>query len=176
MVILIGGSSHVGKTLLAQKLLEKYHWPYLSLDHLKMGFIRSGRTELTVQDDYEMRYFLWPFVAEMIRTVIEGKQNLIVTKLSKNGNRNQALCVICSVLINLAEHFEKLFLFCLCAVFDYIKYLGSSVIYEEFLRQEVAVLNNVSLNCVLKFRIKRTEAVCKTVCVIADNSVFRLCS
>ncbi|MDD5808771.1 MAG: adenylate kinase [Oscillospiraceae bacterium] len=78
MVILIGGSSHVGKTLLAQKLLEKYHWPYLSLDHLKMGFIRSGKTELTVQDDYEMRYFLWPFVAEMIRTVIEGKQNLIV--------------------------------------------------------------------------------------------------
>ena len=78
MILLIGGSSHVGKTLLAQKLLEKYQYPYLSLDHLKMGFIRSGRTELTVQDDYEMRYFLWPFVAEMIKTAIEKKQNLII--------------------------------------------------------------------------------------------------
>lgn len=78
MVILIGGSSHVGKTLLAQKLLEKYKYPYLSLDHLKMGFIRSGKTELTVEDDYEMRYFLWPFAAEMIKTAIENGQNLIV--------------------------------------------------------------------------------------------------
>lgn len=78
MVILIGGSSHVGKTLLAQKLLEKYKYPYLSLDHLKMGFIRTGKTELTVNDDYEMRYFLWPFAAEMIKTAIENKQNLIV--------------------------------------------------------------------------------------------------
>ena len=78
MVILIGGSSHVGKTLLAQKLMEKYRWPYLSLDHLKMGMIRSGLTELTVEDDYEMRYFLFPIAAEIIKTVIENKQNLIV--------------------------------------------------------------------------------------------------
>ncbi len=78
MIILIGGSSHVGKTLLAQKLLEKYKYPYVSLDHLKMGFIRTGKTELTVEDDYEMRYFLWPFVAEMIKTAVENKQNMIV--------------------------------------------------------------------------------------------------
>ena len=36
MVILIGGASCVGKTLMAQKLMEKYSIPYLSLDHLKM--------------------------------------------------------------------------------------------------------------------------------------------
>lgn len=78
MVILIGGSSHVGKTLLAQKLLERYHFPYVSLDHLKMGFIRSGMTELTVEDDYEMRYFMWPFVVGMIKTAVENKQNLIL--------------------------------------------------------------------------------------------------
>ena len=48
MVILIGGASHTGKTLLAQRLLEKYHAPYLSIDHLKMGLIRSGNTDLTV--------------------------------------------------------------------------------------------------------------------------------
>ena len=78
MIILIGGSSHVGKTLIAQKLLERTHFPYVSLDHLKMGFIRSGRTELTVEDDDKMRYFLWPFAAEMIKTTIENDQNMIV--------------------------------------------------------------------------------------------------
>ena len=78
MIVLIGGSSHVGKTLLAQKFLERFHYPYLSLDHLKMGMIRSGMTNLTVYDDVEMRYFLWPIVAEMIKTAIENKQNLIV--------------------------------------------------------------------------------------------------
>lgn len=78
MVILIGGSSHVGKTLLAQKLMEELHIPYVSLDHLKMAFIRTGRTELTVEDDVPMRYFLWPFAAEMCKTAIENEQNLIV--------------------------------------------------------------------------------------------------
>ena len=78
MVILIGGSSHVGKTLLAQKLMERLAIPYLSLDHLKMMFIRSGLTKLTVYDDYEMRYFLWPYAAEYIKTAIENDQNLIV--------------------------------------------------------------------------------------------------
>ena len=78
MIILIGGSSHVGKTLIAQKLLEKTAFPYLCLDHLKMGFIRTGRTELTVEDDYKMRYFLWPFAAEIIKTAVENNQNMIV--------------------------------------------------------------------------------------------------
>ncbi|MDD6159220.1 MAG: adenylate kinase [bacterium] len=78
MILLIGGSSHVGKTLLSQKLMEKYHWPYLSLDHLKMGLIRRGMTELTVEDDYEMRYFLFPLAAEMIKTAVENRQNMIV--------------------------------------------------------------------------------------------------
>ena len=54
MVIIITGSSHVGKTLLAQRLLEKYKYPYLSIDHLKMGLIRSGNTSLTPEDDDEL--------------------------------------------------------------------------------------------------------------------------
>ena len=78
MVILIGGSSHVGKTLLAQKLMERYKIPYVSLDHLKMGFIRSGMTELTPEDDYEMRYFMWPFVVGIIKTAVENDQSLIL--------------------------------------------------------------------------------------------------
>lgn len=78
MIILIGGSSHVGKTLISQKLIEKYHFPCTSLDHLKMGFIRTGKTDLTVEDDYQMRYWLWPFAAEMIKTAIENNQNMIL--------------------------------------------------------------------------------------------------
>ncbi len=78
MVILIAGASHTGKTVLAQKLLEKYHYPYLSIDHLKMGLIRSGNTDLTVYDDDAMTDFLWPIVREMVKTAIENGQNLIV--------------------------------------------------------------------------------------------------
>lgn len=79
MIILITGASHTGKTALAQKLLEKYQYPYLSIDHLKMGLIRSGNTKLTpVSDDADLTQYLWPIVCEMIKTAIENKQNLIV--------------------------------------------------------------------------------------------------
>ena len=78
MIILITGASHTGKTALAQRLLEKYKYPYLSIDHLKMGLIRSGNTTLTPMDDNELTEYLWPIVREMIKTAIENKQNLIV--------------------------------------------------------------------------------------------------
>ena len=78
MIILIGGASHTGKTLLAQRLLEKYHFPYLSIDHLKMGLIRSGQTTLTPMDDDKLTDYLWPIVGDMIKTAIENRQNLIV--------------------------------------------------------------------------------------------------
>ena len=79
MILLITGASHVGKTALAQRLLEKYQYPYLSIDHLKMGLIRSGNTDLTpMSDDKELTEYLWPIVREMIKTAIENKQNLII--------------------------------------------------------------------------------------------------
>lgn len=79
MILLITGASHTGKTALAQKLLEKYKYPYLSIDHLKMGLIRSGNTKLTpMSDDTKLTAYLWPIVREMIKTAIENKQNLIV--------------------------------------------------------------------------------------------------
>ena len=79
MIVLLTGASHTGKTLLAQKLLEKYKYPYLSIDHLKMGLIRSGNTTLTpVSDDRALTDYLWPIVREMIKTAIENKQNLVV--------------------------------------------------------------------------------------------------
>ena len=79
MIILITGTSHTGKTALAQRLLEKYKYPYLSIDHLKMGLIRSKNTNLTpMSDDSELTAYLWPIICEMIKTAIENKQNLIV--------------------------------------------------------------------------------------------------
>ena len=79
MIILIAGASHTGKTALAQKLLEKYQYPYLCIDHLKMGLIRSQNTVLTpMSDDGALTDYLWPIVREMIKTAIENKQNLIV--------------------------------------------------------------------------------------------------
>ena len=79
MIILITGASHTGKTALAQKLLETYKYPYLSIDHLKMGLIRSGNTQLTpMSDDHDLTAYLWPIVREMVKTAIENKQNLIV--------------------------------------------------------------------------------------------------
>ena len=79
MIILITGASHTGKTLLAQRMLEQYKYPYLSIDHLKMGLIRSGNTELTpLSDDEALTAYLWPIVREMVKTAIENDQNLIV--------------------------------------------------------------------------------------------------
>ena len=78
MILLITGATHTGKTLLAQRLLERYRCPYLSMDHLKMGLIRSGLTDLTPQDDEEMTGFLWPVVREIIKTAVENGQHLIV--------------------------------------------------------------------------------------------------
>ena len=78
MVILITGASHTGKTLLAQRMLEKYKYPYLSIDHLKMGLIRSGNTSLTPLDDDALTDYLWPIVREIIKTAIENRQNLII--------------------------------------------------------------------------------------------------
>ena len=73
MIILITGASHSGKTVLAQKMLEKYGYPYLSIDHLKMGLIRSCNTDLTPEDDDALTEYLWPIVREMVKTVVENK-------------------------------------------------------------------------------------------------------
>lgn len=113
MIVLITGASHSGKTALAQKLLEKYKYPYLSMDHLKMGLIRSGNTELTpMSSDELLTDYLWPIVREMIKTVIENKQNLIVEG--------------CYIPFDWAKDFEKEYLenikyYCLVMSDQYIK-------------------------------------------------------
>ena len=113
MIILIAGASHTGKTALSQKLLEKYKYPYFSIDHLKMGLIRSGNTELTpTSDDSDLTAYLWPIVREIIKTAIENKQNLIVEG--------------CYIPFDWAKDFEKEYLnsikyYCLVMSEDYIR-------------------------------------------------------
>lgn len=79
MVILIAGASHTGKTVLAKKLVKQHGCFCLSLDYLKMGLIRSGRTALTpLSSDRELTELLWPVAREMVKTAIENDQDLIV--------------------------------------------------------------------------------------------------
>jgi len=80
MIFLIGGETHTGKTKLAQLLLERYHFPYLSLDHLKMGLYRSTQNcTFTPEDtDDAISSHLWPIVKGMIDTCIENGQNQII--------------------------------------------------------------------------------------------------
>ena len=112
MIVLITGASHTGKTVLAQKLLEKYKYPSLSRDHLKMGLIRSGYTKLTAEDDNELKDYLWPIIREMIKTAVENKQNLIIEG--------------CYIPFDWSKSFEKEYLahikyYCLVMSTDYIK-------------------------------------------------------
>lgn len=113
MVVLIAGASHTGKTLSAQRLLEKYKYPYLSIDHLKMGLIRSGNTELTpISDDAELTEYLWPIVREMIKTAIENSQNLIVEGCYIPFDWKKDFS---------ADHLENIRFFCLVMSENYIR-------------------------------------------------------
>ena len=118
MIILITGASHTGKTNLAQKLLEKYSYPYLSLDHLKMGLIRSGQTDLTPMDDEKLVPYIWNITKEIIKTAIENGQNLIVEgcyipfdwkkNFSEEYLRNIKYCCLVMSEEYIKNHFEDI--------------------------------------------------------------------
>jgi adenylate kinase family enzyme len=118
MVILITGAPHTGKTLLAQRLIEKLHYPCLSIDHLKMGLIRSGNTALTPEDDEALTKYLWPIVREMVKTAIENKQNLIIEgcyipfdwRRNFNEKYLQAIQFVCLAMSDayIEAHFEEI--------------------------------------------------------------------
>ena len=113
MIVLITGASHVGKTALAQKLLEKTGFPYLSIDHLKMGLIRSKNTELTpLSDDKKLTEYLWPIVREMVKTAIENNQNLIVEGCYIPFNWKKDFT---------AEYLENIRFYCLVMTEKYIR-------------------------------------------------------
>jgi len=131
MVIVISGASHTGKTALAQRLLEKYKYPYLSIDHLKMGLIRSNNTNLTpLSDDKDLTNYLWPIVCEMIKTAIENKQNLIVEG--------------CYIPFDWQKDFEEEYLdnikfYCLIMSENYIKtHIEDIIKYENIIEKRLA--------------------------------------
>ena len=122
MIVLIAGITHTGKTLLAQKLLEKYKFPYLSIDHLKMGLIRSNQTTISVTDDEKLTPYLWAIIKEMIKTAIENEQNLIVEG--------------CYIPFDWAKDFNKEYLlhikyYCLIMSKNYIQKHFSDILANE---------------------------------------------
>ena len=144
MILLITGASHVGKTALAQRLLEKYQYPYLSIDHLKMGLIRSGNTDLTpMSDDKELTEYLWPIVREMIKTAIENKQNLIVEG--------------CYIPFDWQKDFDAEYL-------EYIRYY-CLVMSEEYIKNHFADIKTYAN--VIEARI---DDDCTIESVLADNA------
>ncbi len=146
MIILITGASHTGKTALAQKLLEKYKYPYLSIDHLKMGLIRSGYTKLTPEDDNELTDYLWPVVREIIKTAIENKQNLIIEG--------------CYIPFNWSQDFGEEYL-------SHIKYL-CLIMSENYIKNHFASIKRYA--SVIENRLD--DEWCTLESVLEDNAQF----
>ena len=147
MIILISGASHTGKTVLAQKLLEKYKYPYLSIDHLKMGLIRSKNTELTpMSSDESLTEYLWPIVREMVKTAIENKQNLVVEG--------------CYIPFDFKKSFEEGYLkdikhYCLVLSENYIKNH-----YDDIMAHANDVETRMDdSHCTIEYLIKENEQV-----------------
>lgn len=156
MVILIAGASYVGKTLLAQKLLEKYKYPYLSIDHLKMGLIRSNNTKLTpTNDDKDLTAYLWPIVCEMARTVIENEQNLIVEG--------------CYIPFNWKDDFEEKYLkqmryICLIMTKKYI-----DTHFDDIMRHKNKIEKRISNESTSKEELTRSNEYNLKMCRKYDN-------
>ena len=122
MIVLIAGATHTGKTALAQRLLEKYKYSYLSIDHLKMGLIRSGQTSISVSDDEKLTPYLWSIVKEMIKTAIENGQNLIVEGCYIPFDWKYAFS---------EEYLAQIKYYCLIMTKDYIQNHFSDVLANE---------------------------------------------
>ena len=145
MVVLIAGASHTGKTAFSQRLLEEYKYPYLSIDHLKMGLIRSGHTKLTpMSPEEELTAYLWPIVAEMIKTAIENEQNLIVEG--------------CYIPFDWEQYFDSKYQ-------EKIKYV-CLVMSERYIREHFADIKNYA--SVIEERLDDSE--CTIESVLEDNT------
>jgi len=119
MIIIITGATHTGKTQLAQRVMEEYRIPYFSIDHLKMGLIRSYKTELSVEDDEKLTEYLWPIVREMIKTAIENNQSMIVEGCYVPFDWKKELTV---------EYLKQIKFICLCMTEKYIDLNYKSII------------------------------------------------
>ena len=163
MVILITGASHTGKTQLAQKLLEKYKYPYLSIDHLKMGLIRSENTTLTVEDDEALTKYLWKIIKEIIKTNIENKQNIIIEG--------------CYIPFDWKKDFEEKYLkeiqyVCLIMTEEYIKNNYQDIINYENIIEQRKQQESIDINNLIeenKYNLKMCEKYENRYILIKDK-------
>lgn len=136
MIILISGSTHTGKTALSKRLMEKYKIPYFSIDHLKMGLIRSNTTSLTADDDEKLTPYLWSIVKEMIKTAIENKQNIIIEG--------------CYIPFDWQKDFDENYLqeikyYCLIMTADYIENNFSKILeFENVIERRISTDINIA--------------------------------
>jgi 2-phosphoglycerate kinase len=148
MIILLSGPSCTGKTLMSQKLLEKFKIPYFSVDHLKMGLYRGdincGFTPL--DNDEVIGNKLWPIIKGMITTAIENNQNIIIEG--------------CYILPRFVREFEKAYSDHIISVFlgfstNYIKENFASNIIKH--RSEIETRNYPEERSVAQFIIENEE-------------------
>ena len=169
MVILITGATHTGKTKLAQELLEKYKYPYLSIDHLKMGLIRSHYTTLTpLSSDNELTSYLWPIVVEMIKTAIENNQNLIIEG--------------CYIPFDWKTYFDIKYLnnikhYCLVMTKEYIiNHFDDIIKYENVIEQRL-FSNDITIDYLIKeneYYLKKSKEYDNNIILINDYYIIDL--
>ena len=164
MIIIITGGSHTGKTALSQKLLEKYKYPYLSIDHLKLGLIRSGKTNLTpMSDDKDLTEYLWPIVCEMIKTAVENEQNLIV----------EGCYVPCDWKNDFSEEYlENIKLYCLVMTERYIKeHFEDIKKYGNVIESRLS--DDVDMVEMLEDSANRLKQFASDECIIIDGDYLK---
>ena len=162
MIVLIAGITHTGKTLLAQKLLEKYKFPYLSIDHLKMGLIRSNQTTINVTDDEKLTPYIWGIIKEIIKTTIENGQNLIVEG--------------CYIPFDWAKDFNKEYLlqikyYCLIMSKNYIQKHFSDILSNESIVEQRLISGDLVQGNLIKEN-ERNLQMCKKYglnCILIDT-------
>ncbi len=162
MIVLITGTTHTGKTVLAQKLLEKYKFPYLSIDLLKMGLIRSNQTKISVTDDEKLTPYIWGIIKEIIKTAIENEQNLIVEG--------------CYIPFDWAKEFNKEYLlkikyFCLIMSKDYIQKHFSDILANESIVEQRLISGDLVQGNLIKENESNLQ-MCKKYglnCILIDT-------
>ncbi len=142
MIILITGPSHSGKTKTAQELTAKYGISTLSLDHLKMGLIRSGLTNLTPASDIQsLTDLVWGVAKEIIKTAIENEQDLIVEGLYIPLNWSDSFN---------QEYAERIKSFCIVFTEKYIRENFDAILAYENVVEKRTVANDYNQNFALK--------------------------
>ena len=162
MIVLITGTTHTGKTVLAQKLLEKYKFPYLSIDLLKMGLIRSNQTKISVTDDEKLTPYIWGIIKEIIKTAIENEQNLIVEG--------------CYIPFDWAKDFNKEYLlqikyYCLIMSKNYIQKHFSDILANESIVEQRLISGDLVQGNLIKEN-ERNLQMCKKYglnCILIDT-------